>query len=137
MLPSQLPIIDIVKTIKICLEIILVDFKLEILLKINQLVIPLKEFKRIKIEDTAAVVLTGIQFNKIDKGVRKMPPPVPVIPDAKPRMDPVIPIFIKFGIFGFLELFLFWKNFPNKNLIPERNKIKDKNNLSILDGIFK
>ncbi len=42
-----------------------------------------------KIDDTVATVLTGIQFNKIDNGVRKIPPPVPVIPEANPSKIPV------------------------------------------------
>ena len=58
------------------------DFKSEILLEINQLASPPDELKKIKIEDTAATVLIGIQFNKIDNGVRKIPPPVLVMPEA-------------------------------------------------------
>ena len=62
--------------------ILFMDFKSEILLEINQLASPPDELKKIKIEDTAATVLIGIQFNKIDNGVRKIPPPVPVMPEA-------------------------------------------------------
>ena len=69
--------------------ILSIDFRFEILLEINQLDSPLNELKKIKIDDTVATVLTGIQFNKIDNGVRKIPPPVPVIPEANPSKIPV------------------------------------------------
>lgn len=87
--------------------ILFMDFKSEILLEINQLASPPDELKKIKIEDTAATVLIGIQFNKIDNGVRKIPPPVPVMPEANPNKIPVRAICLGFGSFGNLSFILF------------------------------
>ena len=94
LLPRELPQKAKNNTIIKWRKILDVTLIFEELFIVCHVIIPTRELKKIKTDEAAAVVLSGIHLSKIDRGVKNIPPPVPVIPDSKPSIEPVKKITI-------------------------------------------
>ena len=57
--------------------------------------IPEIEFINMNSEAVVAIILGLSAFSKKSIGLKKIPPPIPTIPDIKPRIEPIVKDFKK------------------------------------------